>query len=211
MMKLLLAIIAASALICTAAPAAATITLSEGSFGSPDGVHSFTGADQTGNTVYGTVGIDGALVAISSTDILSLNGSGEATIDANPLHNLSVLFTNTYEKVTFNVETINTPGSFTLLVNNAMASAISFGVPGGGLGALGNGANKYIVFATGGDSIKSLDFVFNPAVADTKQFRLGVLPGGVPEPSTWAMLIMGVGFVGALARRQRQYRAISLA
>jgi hypothetical protein len=27
--------------------------------------------------------------------------------------------------------------------------------------------------------------------------------GGVPEPTTWAMMIVGVGFAGAVMRRQR--------
>jgi hypothetical protein len=35
-------------------------------------------------------------------------------------------------------------------------------------------------------------------------------PGGVvPEPATWAMLITGFGFVGAMARRRRQSMAVS--
>ncbi len=28
------------------------------------------------------------------------------------------------------------------------------------------------------------------------------VPGGVPEPATWAMLILGFGLVGAAARRR---------
>ncbi len=31
--------------------------------------------------------------------------------------------------------------------------------------------------------------------------------GGVPEPATWAMLIMGFGLVGSAARRRRVARA----
>jgi hypothetical protein len=35
----------------------------------------------------------------------------------------------------------------------------------------------------------------------------GVPPGGVPEPATWAMLILGFGLVGAAARRRREVAA----
>lgn len=35
----------------------------------------------------------------------------------------------------------------------------------------------------------------------------GVPPGGVPEPATWAMLILGFGLVGAAARRRRPLAA----
>lgn len=31
-----------------------------------------------------------------------------------------------------------------------------------------------------------------------------VVPGGVPEPSTWAMMILGFGFIGGIMRRKQQ-------
>ncbi len=37
-------------------------------------------------------------------------------------------------------------------------------------------------------------------------FGGGGTPGGVPEPATWAMLISGLGAVGAVARRRRNTR-----
>jgi hypothetical protein len=35
--------------------------------------------------------------------------------------------------------------------------------------------------------------------------------GGVPEPATWAMMLMGFGGMGALLRRQRRHARIALA
>jgi hypothetical protein len=51
-----------------------------------------------------------------------------------------------------------------------------------------------------GKSVLSLD----------KGVRPPPTPGGVvPEPATWAMLITGFGFVGAMARRRRQSMAVT--
>lgn len=48
------------------------------------------------------------------------------------------------------------------------------------------------------DVLKTPDYTF-----DTAQIRAAAFPTpGVPEPATWAMLILGFGFVGAAARRR---------
>lgn len=47
-----------------------------------------------------------------------------------------------------------------------------------------------------GRAIANVDFVFSEGV--------NVLAGGVPEPSTWAMLILGFGVVGSAARVRRR-------
>ena len=36
-----------------------------------------------------------------------------------------------------------------------------------------------------------------------------VITGGVPEPSTWAMAILGMGLAGATLRRARRQRAVT--
>jgi len=36
------------------------------------------------------------------------------------------------------------------------------------------------------------------------------LPGGVPELETWAMLVLGIGMIGALMRRRPGFRSVSL-
>jgi hypothetical protein len=50
----------------------------------------------------------------------------------------------------------------------------------------------------------------NPAAAaNTTLITLGItdVAGAVPEPATWGMLLMGFGFVGAFARRNRTTHA----
>ena len=37
-----------------------------------------------------------------------------------------------------------------------------------------------------------------------------VIPGAVPEPATWGMMILGLGLVGGVLRRRRPFEALSL-
>ena len=36
----------------------------------------------------------------------------------------------------------------------------------------------------------------------------GDIAGGVPEPATWAMLLLGLGMVGSSMRRRRNNRSV---
>ena len=71
--------------------------------------------------------------------------------------------------------------------------------------------NPNVVFPTDGGSIRlNLSQSFGYAVAGGQAIygndRLGVvtLAAGVPEPATWAMMIVGFGLIGAAARRRQQ-------
>ncbi|WP_293345186.1 PEPxxWA-CTERM sorting domain-containing protein [Phenylobacterium sp.] len=112
---------------------------------------------------------------------------------------------------------ISTPGStFT-------AAEININVPNGGgppqawsitLGGVDSDGTAFSQFfggitndqffnfvATNGQVITSIDFRTSQEVA-LGQLRLGGLTA-VPEPATWAMMIIGFGGVGALMRRKR--------
>jgi hypothetical protein len=59
-------------------------------------------------------------------------------------------------------------------------------------------------FTLSGSGIQTLAFVFNPAADTAKQFRLDAISAmPVPEPGSWAMLIAGLGIVGASMRRRK--------
>ena len=50
------------------------------------------------------------------------------------------------------------------------------------------------------------DFAFNEGGFDAMALdalAVGGPMGAIPEPATWAMMILGFGFVGAAARRRR--------
>jgi PEP-CTERM motif len=56
---------------------------------------------------------------------------------------------------------------------------------------------KSISFGPGGGTTTSTSFVFD-------NLTIGAAGAGVPEPATWAMMIVGFGLIGASARRRRQ-------
>jgi hypothetical protein len=70
-----------------------------------------------------------------------------------------------------------------------------------------NGQNFFGVAATGGDRINSIKFNFNPdgsGIQDLRQLRLGgVMSSAVPEPTTWAMMLVGFGAVGYSMRKRK--------
>lgn len=53
-----------------------------------------------------------------------------------------------------------------------------------------------------GETIKSVELVNDGGFKEAKQFEFDIA-GSVPEPTTWALMIVGVGMVGFAARRRR--------
>lgn len=60
-------------------------------------------------------------------------------------------------------------------------------------------------YGTGGSRISSVQFQTNADIAGVGQVRFGGAReiGVVPEPTTWAMMILGFGAAGTLLRRRR--------
>lgn len=71
---------------------------------------------------------------------------------------------------------------------------------------IGNGQNFVSAYATDGDYFTKVVFDATGAgVADLRQLRIsGFTPGAVPEPATWAMMLLGFGIVGGAMRRRRK-------
>lgn len=197
--------ISAIALACSAAAisapafAADTIggfTLDSGTFGTGYGVHS--DGTQADTTLNAHVNQDGSWVTFNSSGQLTMTGSGEATVypATGSIEDLTVLFEKGWNYITFDFEA-GADGTFTMLVNGTAL------FDGCSLCTLDkNGANKFVL---SGQGITSLQFSFDPGIDTAKQFRVeGLSMTGVPEASTWAMMILGVGAIGgALRRRQK--------
>ena len=74
-----------------------------------------------------------------------------------------------------------------------------------GCNSLGNGSNFFGFIGTQGETIKSISLSFaGGGVDDVRQIRLDqTITTAVPEPTTWAMMILGFAGVGFLAYRRR--------
>jgi hypothetical protein len=212
----LLAGASAIALLVSAGSAGAAVILTAGQIGGT-GVHSDPGL--VAQTVTGAAGSD--VVTLSTTGSVFLHTSGGGESDFNAVNstdtgslfltNLSVDFTYMYDAVTFNLSPPTGGGSATSnMTVSVNGGAFTFIVPNALItDPLGNGENKFILSATGGDAIHTLDFTFDPGVDHIQQIRVGDIVGSVPEPATWAMMILGFGGVGGLLRRGREQRALA--
>nr|MEA2798274.1 hypothetical protein [Phenylobacterium sp.] len=75
--------------------------------------------------------------------------------------------------------------------------------------------NTWSTLSVSGSHITSLTWsatgsAFHPYAVDNFVFAQGgVTPGGVPEPSTWALALIGFGGVGAALRRRRSSLAFA--
>ena len=70
-----------------------------------------------------------------------------------------------------------------------------------------NGQNKFAFQAVNGQSIAGLSFtVADGAVESVRQVRINpaAAAAAVPEPATWAMMLLGFGAIGFAMRRKRR-------
>ena len=162
-------------------------------------------------TVTGTVGPSNLLVNFTSTsgsDLLSANPSGQATISGgtanDPFTQLSFGLANndTFTRAVFNINA-DTNGSTSILVTGININGGSFQQ---NFTVDANGENFFTVDAINGQLITGISLTaFNGATFDdVRQVRLGGFGtvGAVPEPSTWAMMILGFAGVGFIAYRR---------
>lgn len=198
----MMAVALSCSLAALSAPASAVdvvggFALDTGSFGTGFGVHS--DGTQAGPTLNAHVNIDGSAVIFGSTGGLTMTGGGEATVypDGGVIDDLTVDFAKSWNKITFSFDG-EEDGIFTLLVNGVSL------FDGCSLCTLdSSGQNKFILT---GNGINSLAFTFDPGILTAKQFRVDGVTDAVPEPATWGLMILGIGFAGAVMRRRQRQR-----
>lgn len=199
----------AAVLLGASAASAASVTnppftLSDKSFGGPCGVHG-NGGKQMGMTINAHVMCDGSAATFTSSSNLSQTGSGEAILNG-PFTDITVDFAHTWGSVTFAFQNVNaTPANgMSIFVNdsataNFSPSNCSF------CSFSGMGLEKFTIT---GAPIDELTFQFTQPVDNAKQFRVA-FGAPIPEPATWALMIVGVGMIGFAARRRNAGLALA--
>lgn len=222
--SLLIVAVVASA----AAPASATITFGNQTVGQGEVV--LLGNGSSGTTVQGTTNQSNTLVDFISgptstcpacvTQTLSEPSNGQARVEvlggntvlqdvtiqladlSNPLAGIGY--------IEFNLdETANLGNAIDVVINALDQNGNPFSLTA----SVGNGSNWFSALASGGEVIRSISFdaAGSTGFTDIRQVRLspaiGQVRGAVPEPATWAMMILGFGAMGLATRRRRRVLA----
>lgn len=164
----------------------------------------------TGLTVTGETNQSGALINFLGTESLTAPANGQARVEAadggltflqitadDPLLGFSALELNL--NATAN-------GSVLFTAYDQNNTAFNFNQ------SLGTSGSNFFNFTTADDQvIARFTLTSNVELSDVAQVRVTVAalgdgtggPGAIPEPATWAMMILGFGAAGVMVRRRR--------
>ena len=211
-MKTTLAIAAAAFGLAAAGQASATIVIGTGpGTVQPDQNVLFTNNPTAGSTIDGITNQSSDLVAILGGETLVGDG-GQARVQAQ-----SGTIDTTF---TFDGTSGQTLG-FDLVDPSRAFASTEFRVFGGTATSLtltffdttGHSFTSTLAIPRNGffnattqdgQLIDRFSFAANGTIGDVRQIRVGGVTsiGGVPEPSSWALMILGFGGIGALMRRR---------
>ena len=202
----------------TAAPVGAVVYLDDLPFGASDPtdqIHS--DGDQLANAVTGTTVPGGENYTFTSPTLLQTNGSGHAKVsgDWQTLTMAPTDSLNGFMAIDFNLNVSDVDRNDPFFADITLtfldgASPVTFDKV-----SLTNGENKYLVYGDAGEVFASISFagwrlddLDNYVAAsfdDIRQIDVATFQGvAVPEPASWALMIVGFGFVGAATRRSRR-------
>lgn len=225
-MKLYLLTAASALALLVAAPASATVIISTGAgVIQPEENLLFTNDPADGLTVDGVTNQTNTLVSIQGGEILVGNG-GQARVESadsfldtsftyNGLGGQTLGFDLSDSSLAF------TEAEFRLFVGRGTATQATltfFDTAGGQFQqTFAIPANGYFnAYAIDGQQIDYFSFAANGSIQDVRQIRVGGVAsldeggggaGVVPEPGTWALMILGFGGAGSMLRAQRRRRA----
>jgi PEP-CTERM motif len=104
----------------------------------------------------------------------------------------------TFDSLTFNVDG---PSAFTITASNGGSSAVT---------NVANNENQFTTIATLGPGLTWVTIHSDEGFDSFKQFEINI-SAAVPEPSTWAMMVLGFAGVGFMAyRRTRKNDGLAL-
>lgn len=153
------------------------------------------------------------LATFTGGELLNGDGSGQAVVSASD-GSLNTWIEFALVDATFNLATFNLSpiaGSAPGTPLKATSVQVSYIPTFGGAPITytldTNGQNFYGIYGSNGEQLQSIRFEnFQPqtaGVADIRQVRLGGIQSAVPEPGTWAMLLVGFGAAGFAMRRRK--------
>ncbi|TCD06344.1 PEP-CTERM sorting domain-containing protein [Erythrobacteraceae bacterium CFH 75059] len=195
-----------------AVPASAAVVLCSGANCAPTDenvlIRSVVNGVVTGTTNQSQVGV----TFTSGTDVLTANANGQASVGAADGLLNSLTFTLQqgfgFTSAVFNLSPL--PGN---RPNEATSVFITYFTPqlGQQTRTISTNGNNFIgISATNGEIFTGAGFVANPGstgIDSFQQLRLGgvqSLTAAVPEPSTWAMMLLGMFGIGASLRSSRR-------
>jgi len=159
--------------------------------------------------VTGTVGVGGPTVEFTSDNGLLDTNTGAATIFRSDDGILTQLTFTLLGGAAF------TAAEFNLLTGSDSTIDITLTALGGGTNTFSvnnpTGSNVFDIIAGSGEAYTSASFSTTGGGFNTfKQLRLvlGQATPPVPEPATWAMMLLGFGGIGMAMRRRRRSSAL---
>lgn len=195
---------AALGLAFAAAPAQAAITLCSSGSSCVSGTTTVNlGAFTDAAIVTGTVGIGGPLVTFTSTQGNLSTNTGAATVftaSGDALTNLTFEILSGFSAAEFNLES-GTASSFVVWLTDSAGDIFNQTV------TKLEGSNIFDIIAPAGTTYTSATLVSTTGggFADFKQLRVvPAITSAVPEPGTWALMLLGFGGMGVALRRRRR-------
>ncbi|MBR0724248.1 PEP-CTERM sorting domain-containing protein [Bradyrhizobium manausense] len=136
------------------------------------------------------------LVSFTSPSIVDAkNGFASIDFSQSLYHDLTITIAKgfTFTDVVFD---ILSPDPFTITASNGGTASLS---------NLKNGLNEFTAFSINGTNLTFVTLHSATGFSQIKQFELSGVSAvtAVPEPTTWAMMILGFAGVGFLAYRRR--------
>ena len=211
----------AAAVIGIATPASAAVQFA--SYNGPDlntkVKASTTNTVNDAQTVWGCTANDGACANVQFTgyrgdmttaeNIHITDGAGFAAISDAPANSSNLFQTLTiditnfdFNQYMFSIQLVN---DGTIFVYYALASGGGW-VQASPLGGIAQAANANNTYLLSGDTFTQIMIFSNSPIKLFKQnsVTLGSIPAPVPEPATWAMMLLGFGGIGMALRRSRR-------
>ena len=205
-------VIASAAMLGSAAPASAAVTIClGGGCSAQPGSNVLINSGVPGTSVTGTLNNAPGTVTFSSSEQLIGLASGQARVAAvdgvlnNPL--TFSIDSGLISALEFNIDALTSGNVFFTFAGGNSDGVVTSPY------ALGqNGSNFYNAF-NGTFSSVTMTFTDGATVSDVAQFRLDASPAvaAVPEPATWALMMFGFAGAGFAMRRRNKGKRVSFA